>query len=160
MKLSEALRSGRRPDLEQLSLHRYGYAGSLDDTGALVKWLETHPLIDVEVTPEPSATKATRPEQAEFRKLLLEAYDGRCAVTDCDIPETLDAAHLRPWRKGSGVGDGILLRADFHRLLEAKLMTIDRDYVVRLKGGLGLDYERYDGTKIRLPRRVQDRPKI
>ncbi len=37
------------------------------------------------------------------------------------------------------------------RPLEAKLMTIDRDYVVRMKGGLGLDYERYDGTKIRLP---------
>ncbi len=94
MKLSEALRSGRRPDLEQLSLHRYGYSGSLDDTGALVDWLEAHPLIDVEVTPEPSATKATRPEQAEFRKLLLEAYDGHCAVTDCDIAETLEAAHL------------------------------------------------------------------
>lgn len=34
--------------------------------------------------------------QAAFRAALLDAYSGRCAITGCDVPDVLEAAHLRP----------------------------------------------------------------
>ena len=53
--------------------------------------------------------------------------------------------------------DGILLRADIHRLLEAGKLSIEPDYriVTRAKG-----YEHLDGNKLRLPRRKRDWPKL
>ncbi|MGG2041265.1 hypothetical protein [Burkholderia gladioli] len=54
-----------------------------------------------------------RQDQPAFRKAVFEAYGGRCAVSGCDIPEALEAAHLhgRNWRAGHNAAtDGILLR--------------------------------------------------
>lgn len=62
-----------------------------------------------------------RPEQQFFRKAVYEAYDGRCAISGCDIPEALEAAHLRGrnWRDGqNNASDGILLRRDLHALYD------------------------------------------
>ena len=36
--------------------------------------------------------------QAGFRAALLEAYQGRCAITGFDAPAALEGAHLRPYR--------------------------------------------------------------
>lgn len=44
-----------------------------------------------------------RPEQQEFRRRLLDAYGGRCAVTDCDVEAALEAAHLRDFRTSNEV---------------------------------------------------------
>ena len=94
-----------------------------------------------------------------FRERLIEAYEGRCAITGCAVTATLEAAHLRHWREGSGVGDGILLRIDLHRLFDAGLLTIDPDYKIRVSPEAAPDYAQYDGVKLRLPRRVQDWPR-
>jgi len=53
-----------------------------------------------------------RQEQPAFRKAVFEAYGRRCAISGCDIPEVLEAAHLRGrnWRAGHNAAtDGILL---------------------------------------------------
>ena len=107
--------------------------------------------------PEGTAPTPIRPEQERFRKDLLKAYHGRCAVTGCDIEQLLDAAHLRPWRGYNQVGDGILMRVDIHRLLDAGLLTIGRDYRVATQAH---GYENLDGIKLRLPKRRQDWPKL
>ena len=107
--------------------------------------------------PEVTAPTPIRPEQERFRKDLLKAYHGRCAVTGCDIEQLLDAAHLRPWQVYNQVSDGILLRTDIHRLLEAGLLTIGRDYRVTTQAR---GYEDLDGIKLRLPKRRQDWPKL
>ena len=39
-----------------------------------------------------------RQGQSAFRSALLEAYQGRCALTGCDATAALEAAHLRPYR--------------------------------------------------------------
>ena len=111
------------------------------------------------VATKPDVTTPTpiRPEQERFHKDLLAAYRGRCAVTGCGIEELLDAAHLRSWRAGNEVSDDILLRADIHRLLDAGLLTIGRDYRVSTRAS---GYEDLDGRKLRLPRRRQDWPKL
>lgn len=33
-----------------------------------------------------------------FRRALLTAYDGRCAMTRYDAPQALEAAHIIPYR--------------------------------------------------------------
>ena len=97
-----------------------------------------------------SRESAERPDQRRFRKRLLHAYRGRCAVTDCDAPELLDAAHLRPWRLGDV---GVLLRTDLHRMIDNGLAEIrsGRFHLVRPLSG----YEQYNGARLRKPRRLR-----
>ena len=61
-----------------------------------------------------------RQGQADFRKDLLEAYAGKCAVTGYDIELALDAAHVRKYngRHTNFVQNGILLRKDLHKLFD------------------------------------------
>jgi putative restriction endonuclease len=63
--------------------------------------------------------------QPAFRMALLEAYQGRCAVTGCDVPVALEAAHLRPYRgpDSNAVTNGLLLRADIHTLFDLRLLA-------------------------------------
>ncbi len=72
---------------------------------------------------------ARRQGQPAFRARLLAAYGGRCAVTGCDVPDALEAAHLRPYRgpASNTVTNGILLRADLHTLLDKQLIVIRPD---------------------------------
>lgn len=72
---------------------------------------------------------ARRQGQPAFRARLLAAYGGRCAVTGCDVPDALEAAHLRPYRgpASNAVTNGILLRADLHTLLDKQLIAIRPD---------------------------------
>jgi hypothetical protein len=66
-----------------------------------------------------------RPDQAKFRKQLLQAY-GRCAISGFGVEDALVAAHIRPFVKGQeqGLENGLLLRADLHMLFDAHLITV------------------------------------
>ena len=72
---------------------------------------------------------ARRQGQPAFRTRLLAAYGGRCAITGCDVPDALEAAHLRPYRgpTSNTLANGILLRADLHTLLDKQLIAIRPD---------------------------------
>ncbi|KAF3462074.1 HNH endonuclease [Ralstonia pseudosolanacearum] len=74
------------------------------------------------------ALMPVRPEQAAFRRALFGRFDGRCAITGCQVAQLLDAAHLpgRDWAAGDNdAADGILLRADLHRALDSGLIRLD-----------------------------------
>ena len=95
-------------------------------------------------------TTEARPEQDAFRRRVGEAWGWRCAVTGEAIPEVLEAAHLpgSSWRAGSNTAtDGILLRVDLHRLLDAGLLQIEQG-VVRVRVG---SYSALDGREVRPP---------
>jgi HNH endonuclease len=68
-----------------------------------------------------------RPGQLRFRNRLREAYGGRCAITNVDIWEVLEAAHIMPYRgtEYDHVQNGILLRCDLHRLFDRLLVSVD-----------------------------------
>ena len=68
-----------------------------------------------------------RPEQARFRKQIASRDGWRCAITGCLEPQALEAAHLHPvsWGGSDDAANGILLRADIHRLFDAGLLVID-----------------------------------
>jgi hypothetical protein len=87
------------------------------------------------------------PEQAAFRERVGNAWNWRCAITGESVREVLEAAHLpgSSWRAGNNAAlDGILLRADLHRLLDAGLLQIVNG-VVRVSVG---SYATLDGVKI------------
>jgi len=68
----------------------------------------------------------SRRGQSGFRAALMEAYSGRCSVTDCDAASALEAAHLHPYRgpDSNSVGNGLLLRADIHTQNESAPVAI------------------------------------
>ena len=89
----------------------------------------------------------SRPEQAAFRERVGTAWGWRCAITGETVREALEAAHLpgASWRGGANAAaDGILLRADLHRLFDAGLMRIE-DGVVRVSVG---GYAVFDGVRL------------
>lgn len=65
--------------------------------------------------------------QPAFRKALLDAYGGCCAMTGCDATDALEAAHIVPYRNASSnaVPNGLLLRADIHTLFDLYLIGVD-----------------------------------
>ncbi|WP_244127334.1 HNH endonuclease [Burkholderia gladioli] len=91
-----------------------------------------------------------RQEQPAFRKAVFEAYGRRCAVSGCDIPEVLEAAHLRgrDWRAGHNAAtDGILLRRDLHALYDRGLLELS-DGVARFSPLVAHHYAHLDGAPV------------
>ncbi|EJT85993.1 putative restriction endonuclease [Pseudomonas putida S11] len=62
------------------------------------------------------ASIVRRRGQPQFRKQLLKAYQGRCAITACSLQQVLEAAHIHPYLGDATnvVSNGLLLRADVH----------------------------------------------
>lgn len=58
--------------------------------------------------------------QPQFRNGVLRAYGGKCAITECVEPSTLQAAHIAAVAAGGthDVENSILLRADVHNLFD------------------------------------------
>jgi len=98
-------------------------------------------------------TVETRQGQKEFRDALIEAYGARCFITGCTQLDTLEAAHIRAVKdKGRHrVQNGVLLRADVHKLFDRGLLVIDDNYVVNLHLRIKNDpcYEDLDGKDLR-----------
>jgi hypothetical protein len=70
---------------------------------------------------------ARRSGQQAFRQELLELYSGRCAITGYDVPQALEAAHILEYRgpHTNLAENGILMRADLHRLFDRGLFYFD-----------------------------------
>lgn len=93
--------------------------------------------------------------QPAFRTVLLKAYEGRCAITGCNVTEVLEAAHIHPYLgpETNHVTNGILMRADIHTLFDLNLIAIEpHTLTVCIAPGLrGGDYESLHGVSLRLP---------
>ena len=73
--------------------------------------------------------KARGSIQAIFRRALIKAYCGRCAVCELSFEEVLEAAHIVPWVNAShseriSPRNGILLCANHHRLFDSGWIQI------------------------------------
>ncbi|WP_204303701.1 HNH endonuclease [Stenotrophomonas maltophilia] len=93
--------------------------------------------------------------QPAFRRALLDAYGGRCAMTGCDVPDALEAAHIQPYSglKSNDVRNGLLLRADVHTLFDLYLVTINPGSL-RIALSPALQHSTYfdlDGRELRIP---------
>ena len=97
--------------------------------------------------------------QGTFRYALEQAY-GRCAVTGEHSLPALDAAHIVPYGEDSAghtLENGLLLRADVHRLFDRGYVTVTGDYEFRVSRRLREDYDngrvyyQHDGQTIWTP---------
>jgi hypothetical protein len=101
------------------------------------------------------ASIVRRRGQPAFRKHLLSAYRGRCAITGCQVKAILEAAHIIPYKgsKTNHAGNGLLLRADLHTLFDLQLVAVNEATMrVLISPQLaGTEYEQYRGQRIRIP---------
>lgn len=72
--------------------------------------------------------------QSSFRVLVTDAYKRRCAITGENTLVALEAAHIIPYAtEGThDVRNGLLLRADFHRLFDVGLVAVTPDLRIRI----------------------------
>jgi putative restriction endonuclease len=102
--------------------------------------------------------------QAAFRSSLLDAYQGRCAITGCDATAALEGAHLRPYRgpDSNTVSNGLPLRADVHTLLDLRLLAPDPETrkIVISKLLAGTQYESLTGIQLAEPASASCRPSL
>jgi predicted restriction endonuclease len=105
--------------------------------------------------------------QGAFRVLVTDAYHRRCAVTGEKTLPVLEAAHIKPYARSgpNRTENGLLLRADIHRLFDGGYVTVDPQlrFVVsdrvREEYTNGREYYRYHGTRlVNLPDNLAERP--
>jgi hypothetical protein len=120
------------------------------------KWMKSASVRRMSPTFKPVKFKKVsiqqRQGQAEFRQALMIAYNYKCAVTGCDVRDTLQAAHIVPVSDNGEhhIQNGLLLRADIHNLFDRGLLTIDNQYKVRLHPSImsSLTYKALHGEKL------------
>lgn len=97
-----------------------------------------------------------RRHQEKFRKAVLAAYDGRCAMTGVSSSSVLQAAHIDSFARSRShaVTNGILLRADVHLLYDAHLLTVlpDSGDIVVSRAVTDPAYRDLDGGRVRFPK--------
>ena len=108
-----------------------------------------------------------------FRRKVLEAYDGICALCefsvhfrDLDQPLAIEAAHVK-WHECNGpavVENGLALCALHHRLFDKGAFTVLPDLKVKVSPDIEGDgvvdtLQQYDNEKLRSPRKTYWRPR-
>ncbi|MCY9783141.1 HNH endonuclease [Nocardiopsis sp. EMB25] len=105
--------------------------------------------------------------QEAFKLRLLDAYEGRCAITGVDVRPALEAAHIHPVSHGGlhRLDNGLLLRADVHKLFDQGYLAISPRMTVQVSPRLhehssdGVkEYTALEGRPLDLPQAKADRP--
>jgi putative restriction endonuclease len=104
--------------------------------------------------------------QGSFRIVVTDAYSRRCAITQERTLPALEVGHIKPFSESGPhkVSNGILLRSDLHRLLDAGYVTVTPDYHFEVSRKIrdefenGRDYYSMNGRPLLLPLRQEFRP--
>ncbi len=81
---------------------------------------------------EKEALVKSKVGKGDFRKSLIEKYDGKCVVIGIDLTKLLIASHIEPWRISDNKErlsseNGLLLSADLDKLFDSGLISILND---------------------------------
>lgn len=104
--------------------------------------------------------------QSSFRVLVTDAYKRRCAMTGENTLIALEAAHIVPYStEGThDVSNGLLLRADFHKLFDVGLVSVSPDLRIKVSPRIreayfnGKAYYRLDNQPLAVPDLPEHRP--
>jgi putative restriction endonuclease len=96
-----------------------------------------------DVTERDEVRKA-RVGQGRFRKLLLDVWGSRCAVTGVELPAVLTAGHIKPWRCASNAErldphNGLLVLPQYDRLFDRGFISFADDGAIFLSPALPRD---------------------
>lgn len=133
--------------------------------GAVIKTIATPGIREPDPKYGPGVMVSPRLGQASFRVLITDAYKRRCAITGESTLVALEAAHIVPYaREGAhDVRNGLLLRADFHRLFDVGLVTVTPDMRIKISPRIreayfnGKAYYRMDDAPLT---QIPDRPEL
>ena len=94
----------------------------------------------------------TRPNQAKFRKEILQACE-RCIITNVKMPEVLEAAHIKPFRYHGEdtIANGFAMRMDIHLLFDSGHLRISENGEIDLSTRARMDYGATVPPRIVLP---------
>jgi hypothetical protein len=134
----------------------------LRDAGAEVSAWDEPPASPGDARTRVIAEVVRRRGQQMFRRQLVRAYQGRCAISGESVEEVLEAAHVEPYLgdHSNVVSNGLLLRADLHTLFDLHLIGIDPSGCVVLAPRLRdvQPYVSLAGRAVAVPKRTADRP--
>lgn len=104
---------------------------------------EKFSLLDVDERTLSLRETVAREGQGAFRVRLLDAYQGRCAITGEHTEPVLDAAHIQPYLgpRSNHIQNGLLLTKEFHALLDAGYLGITPDYEILVSDRLRADWQ-------------------
>ena len=85
----------------------------------------------------------TRIGQGAFRKLVLDAYERRCAVSGEHTVPVLQASHIKPFAavEQHEISNGLALRSDIHTLFDLGYVTVTPDYRFKVSDRLREDFD-------------------
>lgn len=99
--------------------------------------------------------------QRKFRKNLIAAYEGKCALSGCAVVEVLEAAHITPYmgKHTNHTQNGLLLRGDLHTLFDLNLLrvnpvTMQIEFAPQVEDG----YPDLTSAKLRQPSEASQQP--
>jgi putative restriction endonuclease len=102
--------------------------------------------------------------QGRFRSQLLQAYGHQCAFTGSSAVPALDAAHIVPYggKQTNHPMNGLLLRADVHKLFDLGLMAVDTSTWTEIVSPKleSTEYADFHGKSLLLPRHASVRPSV
>ena len=122
--------------------------------------------IDIPEGEDISTVSKIRKGQAFFRSTVLSAYNNTCCITGINIPQLLQASHIKSWKDSDPITErtnpinGLCLNSLHHKAFDNGIITIDTDYRVlvskkakeKYSSCVFNDYfEKYEGKKIILP---------
>jgi putative restriction endonuclease len=99
---------------------------------------------------EPSANRygseyltRARIGQGSFRVLVTDAYERKCSMTGEKTLPALEAAHIQAYSDAGihSVNNGLLLRADLHRLFDRHYITITPELKIEVSKRIHEEYE-------------------
>lgn len=121
------------------------------------------PAVSLSAAPKPAfgspSTYLPRLGQGAFRSMVIDAYGRRCTVTGERTLPALEAAHIVPFSEiqAHHVSNGLLLRADLHKLFDEGYVTVNSRYQFEVSKRIkdeyenGRDYYAMHGKQIALP---------
>lgn len=105
---------------------------------------------------------ARRRGSVELRRRLLAAYEGRCAMSGCDLADVLEPARIVPLRRTTAeeATNALLLRSDLHTAFNLGLVAVDTSSMNLLLAPrlLQSSYQEFLGRRLRLPAAEPLRP--
>lgn len=107
----------------------------------------------------------SRRGQGLYRRLLMQYWGGKCAVTECDLPSALRASHAMPWAECTEAKqrinkyNGFLLNANLDALFDKGLITFDDDGHIKISKTISEENKKALGVDENMKLRKQLDPK-
>ncbi|PFA69840.1 hypothetical protein CN378_03470 [Bacillus sp. AFS015802] len=88
---------------------------------------------DEETKPN-NTTIRIRLKQSDFRDKMLYVYSNKCCITGESLIAVLEAAHIQAYKNEEShhPQNGLLLRTDIDKLFDKGLLTINKNYIVKI----------------------------